>query len=83
MIAAASTFFACFFAFSSLAGVSEMRMIRDRLIACILVCCLAFAASPALAQSFDDALAKFAADSFSDTEAGINAVATSGNPLAV
>ena len=57
-------------------------MIRDRLIACIVMCCLAFAASPALAQSFDDALAKFAADSFSDTEAGINAVAASGNPLA-
>ncbi len=59
-----------------------MRTIRDRLIACILVCCLALAVSPALAQSFDDALAHFAADTFNDTEAGINAVATSGNPLA-
>jgi urea transport system permease protein len=59
-----------------------MGSMRDRLIACLIVCCLALAAAPAVAQSFDDALANFAKDSFSDTEAGINAVAVSGNPLA-
>ena len=37
---------------------------------------------PAHAQSFEDALAKFAADSFSDTDAAITGVAVSGNPLA-
>jgi urea transport system permease protein len=59
-----------------------MGTMRDRLIACLFACCLALVASSALAQSFDDALANFAKDSFNDTEAGINAVATSGNPLA-
>ena len=34
------------------------------------------------AQSFDDALTKFTTDSFGDTEAAINGVAVSGNPLA-
>src|SRR5262245_51021585 len=33
-------------------------------------------------QSYDEALARFAGDSFSDTEAGITGVAASGNPLA-
>ncbi len=37
---------------------------------------------PAGAQSFDEALARFAADSYADTEAAINGVAASGNPLA-
>lgn len=71
-----------------------MRMNRDRLVALILVCAFAFAALPAKsqtsaqtlaqasAQSFDDALTKFTTDSFGDTEAAINGVAVSGNPLA-
>src|SRR5262245_22085285 len=40
-------------------------------------------AIPARAAPYDDALARFTADSFSDTEAGIEGVAASGNPLAV
>ena len=39
-------------------------------------------AVPALAGPFDDAVAKFANDEFSDTEEAIGAIATSGNPLA-
>ena len=37
---------------------------------------------PALAGPFEDAVAKFANDEFSDTEEAIDALATSGNPLA-
>jgi urea transport system permease protein len=37
---------------------------------------------PALAGPFEDAVTQFANDSFSDTEAAVGAVATSGNPLA-
>jgi len=37
----------------------------------------------ARAQGFEDALAGFAADSFSDTEEAIGAVASSGNPRAL
>ena len=37
---------------------------------------------PAFAGAFEDAVAKFANDEFSDTEEAIGAVATSGNPLA-
>ncbi|MGE3870022.1 MAG: urea ABC transporter permease subunit UrtB, partial [Pseudorhodoplanes sp.] len=41
------------------------------------------AVMPALrAQSFDEALQRFSADSFSDTDAAIGGVAASGNPLA-
>ncbi len=40
------------------------------------------ASAGANAQSFEDALAKFTTDSFNETDAGIAAVATSGNPLA-
>jgi urea transport system permease protein len=39
-------------------------------------------ALPAFAGPFEDAVAKFANDEFSDTEEAIGAVATSGNPLA-
>ena len=35
------------------------------------------------AESYEDALAKFAADSYNDTDAGIAGVGASGNPLAV
>jgi urea transport system permease protein len=38
---------------------------------------------PSRAQNFDEALQKFAADSFADTEAAINGVAVSGHPMAV
>ena len=38
--------------------------------------------SPALAGPFEDAVAKFANDEFSDTEEAIGTIATSGNPLA-
>jgi urea transport system permease protein len=55
----------------------------DRLIAFVLGLCLLVAgAMPGAAQSFDEALAKFAADSFAETEAAINAVAASGHPRA-
>ena len=59
-----------------------MGLMRGRLIAFIVICCLSAAAQPAIAQSFDDALTKFTTDSFGDTEAAINGVAVSGNPLA-
>jgi urea transport system permease protein len=36
----------------------------------------------ASAQSYEDALAKFATDSYNDTDAAVTAVASSGNPLA-
>src|SRR6516225_11283581 len=39
-------------------------------------------ALPALAGPFEDAVAKFANDDFSDTEEAIGVVASSGNPLA-
>jgi len=39
-------------------------------------------ALPAFAGPFEDAVAKFANDEFSDTEEAISAVASSGNPLA-
>jgi urea transport system permease protein len=38
--------------------------------------CLLIAALPALARPFEDAVAKFANDDFSDTEEAIGAVAT-------
>ena len=37
---------------------------------------------PALAGPFEDAVAKFANDDFSDTDEAVGAVADSGNPLA-
>ena len=37
---------------------------------------------PVLAGPFEDAVAKFANDEFSDTEEAIGTIATSGNPLA-
>ncbi len=59
-----------------------MSMIRDRLVAWLFAICLLVAALPANAQSFDETLQKFAADSFSETDDAINAVAASGNPQA-
>ena len=68
-----------------------MRAFGDRLIArlfalvCALVCALGvLAALPtgARAGPYEDALGRFANDSFDETIEGINAVAVSGNPLA-
>jgi urea transport system permease protein len=59
-----------------------MRMVCDRLVAWLLAVGLLFAAAPGYAQTYNEALAKFATDSFGDTEAAIEGVAASGNPLA-
>ena len=57
--------------------------VLDRLRALVLSALLIAAfALPAFAGPFEDAVAKFANDEFSDTEEAIGAVATSGNPLA-
>jgi len=49
--------------------------------ACALLL-LALAAAPAAAQTFDEAVARFAADSFADTEAAVAGVAASGHAMA-
>jgi urea transport system permease protein len=55
----------------------------DRFRALILsVFLIAAFALPAFAGPFEDAVAQFANDEFSDTEEAIGAIATSGNPLA-
>jgi urea transport system permease protein len=55
----------------------------DRIRAVLLAILLTAAfAVPALAGPFEDAVAKFANDDFSDTDEAIGAVAVSGNPLA-
>ena len=60
-----------------------MRALHRRFAAlAFLAALLAVAIAPAEAGPFDDALAGFTADSFSDTGDAINAVAASGNPLA-
>jgi urea transport system permease protein len=65
------------------AGTSDMRNFCERLLALVFalsVVCVA--ASAARADAYEDALAHFLADSFDDTIQGINAVASSGHPLA-
>jgi len=52
---------------------------RATMIALVLV---VVSGVPVLAGPFEDAVAQFANDSFSDTEAAVGALATSGNPLA-
>ena len=64
-----------------------MRDCYDRcaaLVLCLgLVLAILLATAPvANAQSYEEALAKFAADSYNDTDAAVAAVAASGNPLA-
>src|SRR2546430_13639586 len=62
-----------------------MHVLRERAIALVTalgVLVAAGAGAGARAESFDDALAGFAADSYSDTEKAIEAVAASGNPRA-
>jgi urea transport system permease protein len=55
-----------------------------RLITGVLALGLILAAVlPARAQSFDAALARFATDSYANTEAGIAAIAVSGRPMAL
>jgi urea transport system permease protein len=59
------------------------RLIK-RACAAALVCLLALtSAVPAIAGPFEDAVAQLANDSFSDTEAAIGAIASSGNPRAL
>src|SRR5262245_19575184 len=61
-----------------------MADLRARLAALVLaVAALVAGSLPGNAQTYEQALAGFAADSFSDTDAAITAVAISGNPLAV
>jgi urea transport system permease protein len=60
-----------------------MRVLYDRALALVAALAVLLAmALPAGAQSFDAALAGFAADSYADTEAAITAVASSGNAMA-
>ena len=62
-----------------------MHVLRERAIALVTalgVLVAAGAGAGARAESFDDALAGFAADSYSDTEKAIEAIAASGNPRA-
>ena len=55
----------------------------DRLRAlCLSLLLVAAFAVPALAGPFEDAVAKFANDEFSDTDEAVGTIATSGNPLA-
>jgi urea transport system permease protein len=65
------------------AGNHLMRAFCERVVALVAaIGVLVIAALPARAQNFEDALARFAADSFNDTEAAIGAVATSGHARA-
>jgi urea transport system permease protein len=59
-----------------------MRALNASLIALALVLIALFSVTLARAQSFDDALAKFATDDFSDTEEAVAALAASGNKMA-
>jgi urea transport system permease protein len=60
-----------------------MKTFYDRALALVIAVGLLVAfALPASAQSFEDALARFAADSYADTEAAITAVAASGHAMA-
>src|SRR6202022_2272425 len=64
-------------------GRPVVANVFDRLRALVLsIFLIAAFALPAFAGPFEDAVAKFANDEFSDTEEAIGAVATSGNPLA-
>ncbi|MCC6779848.1 MAG: urea ABC transporter permease subunit UrtB [Hyphomicrobiales bacterium] len=58
-----------------------MCVLRDRLMALVLALGLLSAAA-ASAGPYEDALARFTADSFNDTIEGVNGIAASGNPLA-
>jgi urea transport system permease protein len=53
-----------------------------RLVASVLALFFVLAAPPAFSQALNDALAKFAADSFNQTEEGVAAVTATGSPRA-
>jgi hypothetical protein len=55
-----------------------MRTLCDRFVALVIAFAVLAVAGSAMAQSFEDALARFSADSFADTETGINGVAGGG-----
>jgi urea transport system permease protein len=59
-----------------------MTTFCGRLVACVLTLAFLVAASPAISQTLDEALTKFSADSFSQTEDAITAVAATGSPRA-
>ncbi|MET0428707.1 MAG: urea ABC transporter permease subunit UrtB, partial [Microvirga sp.] len=59
-----------------------MMTLRDGLKVCFLLVALAWA-PVAVAGPFEDSVPKFSADSYSDTEAAITAVAASGHPQAL
>jgi urea transport system permease protein len=64
-------------------GRPVVANVFDRLRSLVLsVFLIAALVLPAFAGAFEDAVAKFANDEFSDTEEAIGTVATSGNPLA-
>ncbi len=69
---------------TSVPGQSEMIKFCGQLVAYVLTICflIVFAPSSAVSQTLDDALTKFAADSFNQTEEAINAVAATGSPRA-
>jgi urea transport system permease protein len=60
-----------------------MTSFCGRLVACMLTLVFFVAAPPAFSQTLDEALTKFSADSFRDTEDGITAVTASGSPRAI
>ncbi len=65
------------------AGTKGMRAFRDRCLALVwAIGVLAALLSTAQAGPYEDALAHFTTDSFTDTTEGINGVTRSGNPLA-
>ena len=59
-----------------------MHRLRDGLALVLLALAMAFAAPAAKAANLEEALAHFAEDDFSETDAGISAVAESGDPRA-
>jgi urea transport system permease protein len=58
------------------------RNVRSCLRALALIVLLIASAAPAFAGPFEDSVAKFTTDDFSDTEDAIGEIAASGNPLA-
>jgi urea transport system permease protein len=66
------------FSSSPAGGFSVLACLR----ACALSIVLIAFAGPCFAGPFEDAVAKFANDDFSDTEEAIGTIASSGNPLA-
>src|SRR5690349_21743692 len=59
-----------------------MRNWADRLVAFLFALAVLVAALPVRAATLDEALQRFTADDFSETEAGIGEVAESASPLA-